>query len=307
MLNTEIHQFHDDTTGITAILCYSGNMDLPAIGGCRWHSYPTYSAAVEDAKCLANSMRLKAVTHKLPLAGAKCVCHVPKPVSLIQRQDFFQRLGQFIESQQGRYITATDSGTLESDMDAIHQSTAYVCNHSHFGSPSPHTAQGVYETIAALQEKVLCQPLSSCTAALQGTGSVGMNIAINLSQRIAQVYAADTNTTLQLQKLSRLQWLNPDEIYTPKTDFFIPCALSHSIQPRHLNNLRHTIIAGAANCPIAPGITQADLSEHHIQAVPDYVINAGGLIYCAAQFYKKPEWMGKIKKIPEKSFNYINI
>jgi leucine dehydrogenase len=300
-------KFFDRETEITAILSYYGDSNLPAIGGCRIHAYKNVAHAEVDAQQLAKAMHLKAVAHDLPLSGAKCVCQLSKPITAKERWQFFQRLGKFFHKEEGRYIVAMDSGTSCLDMDAIATTTKYVCNHSAFGDPASYTAEGVIGTITMLARESLSSNLEHCTASLQGIGAVGMHVANHLSKSFGSLRVTDCHTALKRIIPKSAVWVQPQDIYCQKSDFFVPCALSQSITLRHLPLLNGAIIAGAANCPLSSEVTEQHLQHHSIRYVPDYIINGGGLIYCAAKFFKNPEWMKKINDIPVNSIKNINI
>lgn len=58
------------------------------------------------------------------------------------RAALFEAFGRFIDTLQGRFIIAVDSGTSTLDMDCIAQSTPHVTSTTASGDPSPHAAMG---------------------------------------------------------------------------------------------------------------------------------------------------------------------
>ena len=73
-------------------------------------------------------------------------------------------------------------------------------------------------------------------------------------------------------------------------DVFSPCAMGAVINPSTIENLKCSVIAGAANNQLEKEDRDSKLlKEKEIMYVPDYVINAGGLMNVAneLQWYNK--------------------
>ncbi|HVY53192.1 MAG TPA: hypothetical protein VHA13_01585, partial [Gammaproteobacteria bacterium] len=77
---------------------------------------------------------------------------------------------------------------------------------------------------------------------------------------------------------------SPEEIYDIPADVFAPCALGAVLNTHTIKRLQVPIVAGAANNQLAHYKHGALLLERGILYAPDFVINAGGLIYVSA-FY----------------------
>ncbi|MDQ2696963.1 MAG: amino acid dehydrogenase, partial [Pseudomonadota bacterium] len=113
----ELHIKFDQATGLKAIVAIHSTRLGPALGGCRLNKYRSFAAAVEDALRLARSMSCKAAIAGLPYGGGKAV--LLRPAAIADRVAYFESFGRFIDSLNGRYITAEDVGTGVMDMDAI--------------------------------------------------------------------------------------------------------------------------------------------------------------------------------------------
>lgn len=298
--------FFDDRihSGAYAYLAFDGDTSLPAIGGIRVFPYPSMEAAQEDVKQLASCMTLKATTHALPLSGAKMVCSVPRKT---QRNDFFKRLGQFIDGFNGRYIAAMDSGVSYEDMDTLHATTPYVCNDATIGSPAPYTAEGVYQCMIKVNASRFEQPLSQLSVSVIGAGAVGSLIIDRLqSDAIGKLLIAESNPAREsLCRSKGIACASTDEVIQSACDILSPCALTALITRNHLMRLRCRVILGAANHPLASDVTPDTCREHSVIMVPDTISNAGGLIFCAAQYFNNPELLRKIDQIAEKAIDYI--
>jgi leucine dehydrogenase len=76
-----------------------------------------------------------------------------------------------------------------------------------------------------------------------------------------------------------------DEILSHKVDVLAPCALGAVLDATSIPRLRARIIAGAANNQLAQGQDGMALLAADILYAPDYVINAGGIISVAREYY----------------------
>src|SRR5699024_6467414 len=80
-----------------------------ALGGTRIWNYDTEEEAVEDAVRLAKGMTYKNAAAGLNLGGGKAV--IIGDAKEIKSEALFRAFGRYIESLNGRYITAEDVGT----------------------------------------------------------------------------------------------------------------------------------------------------------------------------------------------------
>ncbi len=74
------------------------------------------------------------------------------------------------------------------------------------------------------------------------------------------------------------QAVAPEEIYSVECDVFAPCAVGGVINETTIEQLNCIIVAGCANNQLADSSYGERLMEREILYVPDYVINAGGVI-----------------------------
>ncbi len=280
----DLHFWQDPYTGLQAIIAIHDTFRGPAIGGCRFISYPDTAAAVNDAIRLAKGMSYKAALAGLPHGGGKSV--IIKPSQPYNRDLLMQSFGRFIDSLGGRYITAMDSGTQINDMDNIALSTRYVTCTQEMGDPSLSTAQGVFAGIrASLQFRFGHHELENIHVALQGLGHVGWALAKRLHHAGARLSVTDIDpekTALAKVELGATV-VPPNEIYDVDADIFCPCGLGAIISPDTLNRLQCSIVAGSANNQLADDSMGEALFQRGILYAPDYLINSGGLIFVALQ------------------------
>ena len=71
---------------------------------------------------------------------------------------------------------------------------------------------------------------------------------------------------------------DPDAIYDVDCDIFAPCALGGSINSNTIDRLRCKMVAGSANNQLLTPEDGEALWKKGVLYVPDYVLNAGGVI-----------------------------
>ncbi len=297
----ELHMIADEKTGLKAIVAIHSVVLGPALGGCRLVEYPSTTAAVIDAVRLAQGMTYKAAISNLPLGGGKMV--VLKPEKIKDRSAFFKAIGRFVDLLNGRYITAVDSGTTVQDMDIIETETHHVTSSSKskFSNPDPSgmTALGVMRGIeAGVQYKLGKNNLEGLHITIQGVGHAGYVLAKLLHQAKAKLTIYDINQAAMqrcAEEFGAKTASNEDELIATPSDVFAPCALGGIINDRTIAMLKTKIIAGCANNQLALPRHGAILREKDILYAPDYLINAGGLIYVAAEFSHITEALAKEK------------
>ena len=76
--------------------------------------------------------------------------------------------------------------------------------------------------------------------------------------------------------------VSPEKIYDVKCDIFSPAAIGGVINLNTLNRIKAPIIAGPANNQLAHRKYGVIAHQRGFLYVPDYVINAGGLIQAAS-------------------------
>ena len=293
----EVHVKFDHETGLRAIVAIHNLKNGPAIGGCRLIKYDTTDDALEDALRLGYMMSYKASASNLAHGGAKAVIMMPKVIK--DRVRFFEVFGDFVNSLGGKYITAVDSGTSPSDMDIVERRTPYVTCTTKCGDPSPQTALGVRRGMeAAVKFKLGKESLKDIHVTIQGAGHVGYYLAKELHACGARLTMCDMNQ-ISLDRCVKefgAETCAVDAIYDVKADIFAPCALGAVLNLETINRLNVPIVAGSANNQLAHHNYSALLQERGILYAPDFVINAGGLIYVAG-FYDLGDVRPAVKQV----------
>lgn len=272
---------YEESSGLKAIIAIHDTTLGPALGGVRMWNYESEEAALEDALRLARGMTYKNAAAGLNLGGGKAVI-IGDPKS-DKSETLFRAFGRYVESLNGRYITAEDVGTTEQDMDYIHMETDYVVGTSSggAGNPSPITALGIYKGMkAAAKEAFGTDSLSGKTIAVQGVGQVAFHLCKYLHGENANLIVTDINEEAVKRAVQEYQAeaVQPDEIYDVDCDIYAPCALGGTINDETIPRLKAKVIAGSANNQLLENRHGDILFEKGIVYAPDYVINSGGVI-----------------------------
>ncbi|HBC56886.1 MAG TPA: amino acid dehydrogenase, partial [Gammaproteobacteria bacterium] len=271
-----------------SVIAIHSTRNGPALGGCRMATYASTERAVQDAIRLAQGMSYKAVMCGLPLGGGKAV--IMKPSGAFNRRAIINSFAQFVHDLNGRYITSIDSGTSVEDLNWVAQHTAWVAGHTKGkragGDPSPYTARGVLKGMeAAIHYYLPNRRWLDLTVLIQGVGHVGYYLAKYLYERGAKIIVSDVSVTAAQRCAQEFnaQVVDVNQIYRTPCDVFSPCALGGVLTEESVRLLPAKIIAGSANNQLANLAVIDTLKQCNIHYVPDYVLNAGGLIqvYCA--------------------------
>lgn len=279
-----LHFIVDPETGLKAVIAIHSSKKGPALGGCRYLAYVDEESAIEDALRLAQNMSYKAVLAGLPFGGGKAV--IMRPAHVPNRAALFESFGRFIETLDGRYITAVDSGTSSADMDCIAQRTQHVTSTTEAGDPSPHTAMGVFAGIRTTAlARLGSDNLEGLRVAVQGLGHVGYALAEQLHAAGAELLVSDLDSgkvQLAMEQLGAHPIACEALLSTP-CDILAPCGLGAILNSHSVAQLRCAAVAGAANNQLSSLQVADHLENRGILYAPDYVINSGGLIYVALQ------------------------
>ncbi|SFH89762.1 leucine dehydrogenase [Pseudomonas guineae] len=277
-----LHFAVDPLTGLQAIIAIHNSRLGPALGGCRYLPYADTRSAIDDVLRLAKGMSYKAALAGLQQGGGKAV--IIRPAHVENRGALFEAFGRFIETLNGHYITAMDSGTSSVDMDCIAQHTQHVTSTTAEGDPSPHTAMGVFAGIRATAlARLGSDNLEGLRVAIQGLGNVGYALAEQLHAAGAELLVSDLDHNRVQRAVVQLgaRPVANEALLAIPCDILAPCGLGGVLSATTVSQLRCSAVAGAANNQLASADISDNLQARGILYAPDYVINAGGLIYVA--------------------------
>jgi leucine dehydrogenase len=277
---------YDQPTGTWMFVCIHSTVRGPAGGGTRMRVYPTPAAALEDAMRLAEGMTLKMAGVDVTFGGGKAVLAVPALLEGDERRGLFRRYGELVGSLGGSYQTGPDMNTTTADMDTIGERTPHVfCRsreHGGCGDPGPATARGVFYGIKATVRHVFgSDELVGRSVLVQGVGSVGERLAEQLADDGARVLVSDLDGVRAAEVADRLggDAVANEDVFSTECDVYAPCAVGATLNAETIPLLRCRIVAGCANNQLRE-LSDADrLRDAGILYAPDFVINAGGVLY----------------------------
>lgn len=301
---------HDKTSGLKAVICIHDTTLGPALGGTRLWDYEKEEDAVLDALRLGRGMTYKAAAAGLNLGGGKTVI-MGNPE--MKSEEFWRAFGRYVQSLNGRYITAEDVNTTTDDMDYVAMETDHVTGLSGTsGDPSPVTAYGTYMGMKACAKEAWGDDsLEGKTVTVQGVGHVGYYVCKHVHEEGGKLIVTD----IDQEKIDRVveefgaEVVDPDEIYGVDCDIYCPCALGATVNDETIPQFKCRVIAGAANNVLKEERHGDILDEKGILYAPDYVINGGGLInvYHELIGYDKEAALKDVKKIYGRILKIIEI
>ncbi len=275
-------------SGLRAVIAIYSTALGPALGGTRYYPYPTEAAAVRDVLNLSRSMAYKAALAGLDLGGGKAVI-IGDPLR-DKTEHLLRAYGRFVQSLNGRYLTACDVGTYSEDMDVVARECEFVTGrtveHGGAGDSSVLTAYGVFQGMRASAEATWGEStLRDRTVGIAGVGKVGRHLTELLVTDGAKVVVTDVYAPALEAVTARFGQVavaaDIDALVSGDLDVYAPCALGDALDDDVVSSLKARIVCGAANNQLAhPGIEDA-LAAHGILYAPDFCVNAGGLIQVA--------------------------
>lgn len=304
----------DQTSGLKAIICIHDTTLGPALGGTRMWNYACEEDAIFDALRLARGMTYKNAAAGLNLGGGKTVIIGDSRTQ--KNEELFRAFGRYVQSLNGRYITAEDVGTTVQDMDWVHLETDFVTGVSSSngasGDPSPMTARGVWRGMkAAAMEAYGSDSLNGKIIAIQGLGHVGYYLAKYLHGEGAKLIVTDIQSDLIKRVVDEMgaTAVRPTEIFGVEADIFAPCAMGAVVNDQTIPQFKFSIVAGAANNVLKEEHHGEKLHELGILYAPDYVINCGGVINVADELegYNYERALKKVEMVYDNVAKVLNI
>ncbi len=148
------------------------------------------------------------------------------------------------------------------------------------------TAWGVFQGMRAAAEHVWGQPsLSGRRVGVAGLGKVGARLVEHLVEDGATVVAYDPGVETVADLLVRQPSIqavgSPEALVAEPLDVYSPNALGGALDDTTVATLACAVVCGAANNQLVHGRTAADLAARGILYMPDFLVNAGGVIQVA--------------------------
>ncbi|MEP6527330.1 MAG: Glu/Leu/Phe/Val dehydrogenase dimerization domain-containing protein [Nocardioidaceae bacterium] len=278
----------DQATGLKAIIAIYSTALGPALGGTRFYPYDTEADALEDVLNLSKAMAYKAALAGLDLGGGKAVI-IGDPAAN-KTEAMLRAYGRFVQSLNGRYITACDVGTTPADMDIVARECSFVTGRTvergGAGDSGVLTALGVFQGMRAAAETEWGEPtLRGRRVGVAGVGKVGHYLVEHLLDDGATVVVTDVNQAA----VDRVRNAHPEVTQMSDTeamvasdiDVYAPCALSDALDDHVVEVLRARVVCGAANNQLAHAGIEKELQDRGVLYAPDFCVNSGGLFQVA--------------------------
>ena len=279
-----------------------------ALGGARLWNYPHWSDALGDALRLSAAMTLKNAAAGLDAGGGKSVIGLEAGLTLDaeRRRAAFLDLGDAVELLGGLYRTAEDVGSTTEDMLTVSERTSHVVGLPDAvggsGEPAGPTSLGVYESLRAVLERVTgSADVAGRRITISGLGQVGGRLAVRLSAEGAVLTATDVNPSRrQFASDLGITWVDPGTEHLVPADVFIPAGIGGLLTDEVIDALDVRAVCGPANNPLAAHDGADRLAARGILYAPDFVVNAGGVIYLdleAKRIGTRAEIMERVSRI----------
>lgn len=282
----------DQDSGLKAYICIHSTACGPAAGGCRMWNYTDKAAARADVLRLAAGMTHKNAMAGLGLGGGKSV--IIGDAKTDKSEALFRAFGKAVHSLAGLYYTAEDVGISPEDMAIVARETPYAVGLEGgdyaSGDPSPFTAEGVFQCLKVGAEDCFgSADLTGRRVLVQGLGHVGMSLAEKLHAAGAKLTVSDINLSALEEAKTRFDAdICPVEgVFEAEMEIFAPCALGGVLTSQTAAQLTAKLVCGAANNQLANNEVAEDLRARNIRYLPDYVVNAGGIVSVAGEIHKK--------------------
>ncbi|MET9549931.1 Glu/Leu/Phe/Val dehydrogenase dimerization domain-containing protein [Streptomyces sp. NPDC006627] len=281
----------DSVSGLKAIIAIHSTALGPAVGGTRFQAYDSDEEAVRDALNLSRGMSYKNALAGLDLGGGKAVI-IGDPAQ-VKTESLLLAYGRFVASLGGRYMTACDVGTYVADMDVIARVCRWTVSRSPelggAGDPSTATAVGVLQGMrAAALHRWGATSLQGRTVGVAGVGKVGHLLVEHLFNEGARVVVTDVREDAVRRvtdKFPQVTVVADTEALTrfDSLDIYAPCALGGALNETVVSAITAEMVCGAANNQLVhPGV-EKQLADRGVLYVPDYVVNAGGVVQAAGE------------------------
>ncbi len=278
--------FEEKNSGLQGFIAVHNTHLGPTLGGTRFQAYASKEQALRDVLNLSKAMSYKCAMAGLPFGGAKGVI-IKTPG--MNKNAAFQRYAEVVEELRGLFKTGTDVGIYDTDVAHMARYTSHmlgvVPGDRGDMSTSSIAALGVYYSIrASLKHRYGSGSPKGVAIGIKGVGKLGGELARLLyadgalltiadidSNRCDEIAAANPGTKV----------CPPELIHTLPFQVYSPCALGNEFTRTTIKQLKTDIIAGGANNQLAHDGIGDRLHELGILYAPDYIANAGGLIYVA--------------------------
>lgn len=299
MNHETVYKIHAPAQNITAFVGIHNTALGPALGGIRYKHYASENEALADVLRLSEAMTWKNAAGGLAHGGGKTVVMAPEGARSPDNAtlDVLSHGLNIINENQPVYYGAEDMNMGEAALNYIFTHCPWIKGATADdparvgGTPSPLTAIGVYGCMkVAVKNKLGKDTLEGVRVSMQGLGSVGAGLARLLAADGAVLTATDISDepfkTLESEGI-KIKQVGLDAIYDIPADVFAPNAIGGTLTNDSIQRLQKAgvkIVCGAANNQQEDQLGNSQSKLLHSLGIlycPDYIVNAGGVIWVA--------------------------
>lgn len=290
-------------TGMRAVVAIDNTACGPAVGGVRMAPDVT----TEEACRLARAMTLKNAAAGLPHGGGKSVIIGDPKVDPLEKERIIRAFAAAIQDLK-EYVPGPDMGTDELAMGWIHDEIGRAVGlpRELGGIPLDEIGATGFGLAAAVEvgAEAIDLNLKGARVAVQGFGAVGKHAARFLAAKGCILAAAsDSHGTISCEKgldvdalialknsgesvveFPKGETAGPDAIIDVPCDIWIPAARPDVINSKNVDRLKTRIVAEGANIPCTAE-AEAALEARGVLVLPDFVVNAGGVICAITEYH----------------------
>jgi glutamate dehydrogenase (NAD(P)+) len=292
----------DARSATSAIVVVDNTACGPAIGGLRMASDVT----VDEVARLARAMTYKSAFARLPHGGAKAGIVADPLMPRRDKEAVIRWFAQAIRDLHS-YIPGPDMGTDEGCMAWIHDEIGRSVGlpAALGGIPLDELGATGYGLAVAAEAAAAAGVfgLEGARVAIQGFGAVGTHTARFLTERGACIVAVSdrrgatgdptglpvdeliawTRTGGQLADFAAGAPLDRDSVIGTDCDVLVPAARPDVIDEGNAHDVKAKLVLEGANIPVTIE-AEATLHDRGVLCLPDWVVNAGGVICASAEY-----------------------
>jgi len=303
----KIIEIYDPKTQLQAVLVIDNVAMGPSIGGVRM----ALDVSVEECVRLARAMTMKNAAAGLAHGGGKAVIIGDPNMALSAKERLIRNMAYAIKDVTD-YIPGPDMGTNEVAMawmnDAIGRAVGLPREIG--GIPLDEigiTGFGLSVALEVAQDFGDFR-IHGSRVAVQGFGSVGKHAARFLAAKGARLVAAsdsrgccynpdgiDVQALIDFKEAgnSVAQYgdamsLAQDALLDVDCDIWIPAARPDALTAENVDRLKARVVAEGANIP-ASLEAERSLAKRDVLVLPDFIVNAGGVICAAMELHNTTE------------------
>jgi glutamate dehydrogenase/leucine dehydrogenase len=289
--------------GLKAVVAVDNTACGPAMGGVRMA--PDVSA--EEACRLARAMTLKNAVAELPHGGGKSVIFADSKMPPGDKEHVIRAFAASIASLT-EYIPGPDMGTDELAMGWVRDEIGRAVGlpRELGGIPLDELGATGFGLAAAIDvaSQAIRLELKGARVAIQGFGAVGKHTARFLAQKgCVLVACSDSRGTLvsaggldvaamvSLKDSGKSvidspqgQTAGTEAIFDVPCEIWIPAARPDVLTRENVGRLKARIVAQGANIPCTAE-AETLLEARGVLVLPDFVVNAGGVICAAVEYH----------------------